>query len=159
MTPWLRRVRGVVGMGLIWAVGGFCVGGLLELIDNIAPGALPFIRNVDMWPQTLAIPGFLAGVTFGIVLSLAGRRRRFEEWSIPRFAAWGAAAGAILGGYAVTMGAPLIAIGVTALGSTIAASGSLFLARRAAQRALVSDGAHDAELSDGAERKRLENRD
>jgi hypothetical protein len=45
---------------------------------------------LDMWPQTLAIVGFVGGVVFSAVLGIAERRRRFGELSIPRFSAWGA---------------------------------------------------------------------
>ena len=37
----------------------------------------------------LAIPGFFGGAFFSTVLGIAGRRHRFDELSLPRFAAWG----------------------------------------------------------------------
>jgi hypothetical protein len=146
MKNWLRRIRGALGMGLAWALAGMLVGGLFELIDNVLPGALPFITRVDMWPQTLAIPGFLGGVVFAIVLGIAGSRRRFSELSVPRFAAWGAVAGAVLGGWAVSKGAPILFLGIATVGSTILASGSLALARVAERRALLSQPDEMAEL-------------
>ena len=136
MRNWLRRIRAALGMGLIWAAGGAGVGGVLELIDNLFPGALSFIAKVDMWPQLLAIPGFFGGVVFAMMLGIVGRRRRFDELSFPRFAAWGAAAGLLLGSLAVTIGAPAAFIGITTLGSAIAAAGSLALARIAEKREL-----------------------
>jgi len=54
MKRWLRRIRGVSGMGLSWAAGRALVGGAL----------------------------------FSTVLGIAGRRRRFDELSLPRCAAW-----------------------------------------------------------------------
>jgi hypothetical protein len=146
MTKWLKRVRGVFGMGLAWAVGGALVGGLIELIDNILPGALPMASLVDMWPQTLAIPGFLGGVVFAVVLGIVGSRRRFGALSLPRFAAWGAVAGLLLGGLGVWAGAPLYFLGITTLGSVIAASGSLVLARMAERRELLNAGEDAAAL-------------
>jgi hypothetical protein len=137
MTRWLRRLRGAAGMGLIWAAGGAGIGGLIELIDNILPGVLAIASAVDMWPQTLAIPGFLGGVVFSAVLGIAGRRRRFGELSLPRFAAWGAVAGLLLGGLAVWLGAPGLFVGITTIGSAIAASGSLALAKMAERRELL----------------------
>jgi hypothetical protein len=138
MHTWLRRARAAVGMGFAWAVAGALVGGLFELVDNVLPGVFPFIRRVDMWPQTLAIPGFLGGILFSLVLGIVGRRRRFAELSLPQFAAWGAVAGALLGGYALANGAPAYFIGIATLGSAIAAPGSLALARMAEKRDLLN---------------------
>jgi hypothetical protein len=148
MEQWSRRVRGALGMGVAWAVGGALVGGVFEAIDNVLPGALPFISRVDMWPQTLAIPGFLGGVVFAVVLGFAGGRRRFDELSIPHFAAWGAAAGLLLGGLALSAGAPAAFIAITTLGSAVLASGSLAVARMAKTRGLLGGGA-DAPLVGG----------
>jgi hypothetical protein len=161
MKRWLRRVRGVLGMGLAWAVGGMLVGGLFELIDNVLPGALPFISRVDMWPQTLAIPFFLAGVIFSVVLAVVASRRRFGELSLPRFAAWGAAAGLVLGGIAVSMGAPVLFLGILTLASAIAASGSLVLARLAEKRELLnpSEDVSDVGLAEGEVKELLGERD
>jgi hypothetical protein len=140
MKRWLRRIRGAFGMGLAWALAGVAVGGFFEAVDNVLPGALPFISRVDMWPQTLAIPGFLGGVVFSAVLAIAGSHRRFGELSLPRFAAWGAVAGLLLGGLAVAVGAPAFFIGITTFGSAIIASGSLALARMAEKRELLNAG-------------------
>ena len=159
MKQWLRRVRGVVGMGLIWAVGGMGVGGLIELLDNVLPGGLAMASAVDMWPQTLAIPGFIAGLVFGAVLAIVGSRRRFDELSLPRFTAWGAVAGLLLGGLTMVLGirAPVLAVTITTLGSAVAAAGSLVLARFAERRELLSAGADvtEAGLTEGEARQLL----
>lgn len=147
MRRWVRRVRGAIGMGIAWAIGGALVGGLFELVDNILPGALPWISRVDMWPQTLAIPGFIGGVVFSVVLGIAGSHRRFGQLSLPRFAAWGAVAGLLLGSLAVALGAPAVFLGLTTLGSAIAASGSLALARMAENRDLLNPSTDVPELA------------
>jgi len=153
MKRWLRRLRGALGMGLAWALGGALVGGLFELIDNVLPGALPWISRVDMWPQTLAIPGFIGGVVFSVVLGVVGNQRRFGELSLPRFAAWGAAAGVLLGGLAMALGAPAIFLGIMTIGSATAAAGSLALARMAESRELLNAATHVSEMSlSGGER-------
>ncbi len=119
MGKWLRRVRGAVGMGLIWAIGWAVIGGgVMELIVD------PHGRILDMWPQTLAIPGFFGGVVFSAMLGMAERRRRFSELSVPRFGALGA----------VTIAGP-----VTLL-SALSAAGSLALARRGEPRELPGSG-------------------
>lgn len=147
MNTWLRRARAVLGMGVIWGAAGALVGGLLELIDNVAPGALPFIKRVDMWPQTLAMPGFIGGVIFATILLVITRRRRFEALSLPRFAAWGGAAGLLLGALGVSNGLPLFVLGLTTLGGAAAASGALAVARRADRRALVANDEERPALS------------
>jgi hypothetical protein len=134
---WLRRIRGGAVISLIWAGAGFAVGGLFELIDNIVPGALPFIRAVDMWPQTLAIIFFLGAVVFTLLLAITERNRRFEELSLGRFAAWGAVAGLVLG---AVLGAPPMFMAITTIGSSVAAAGSLALARLAAKRDEIGPG-------------------
>ena len=141
MRKWLRRLRGVVGMGLMWAVGGLCVGGGIELVDNLLPAAHPLTRLVDMWPQTLAILAFRRGVVFAVVLGLARGRRRFEEFSLPQFAAWGAVAGLVVGVPALAMGAGVVFVAITILLSAAAGAGSLALARMAEERGLLAAGA------------------
>ncbi len=145
MKKWLRRVRGAVGIGLTWALGGALVGMGIELIHNVWPNPLGSL--VDIWPAALALPAFLGGLVFSAVLGIAGRRRRFDELSLPRFAAWGAAGGLVVSLLPAAMAAlglvrllvpvwPLTAalVGPLTLGSAIAASGSLALARRAEDR-------------------------
>ena len=136
VAQWGRRIRGTIVMGLLWAAGGAGIGGVIELIDNVRPGTLSFTARVDMWPQTLAIPGFLGGLLFATVLMIAGRQYRFDQLSMPRFTAWGAVAGLALGGLAMTIGAPLTFVGITTLAGALAAAGSLQLARRATTPAL-----------------------
>ena len=89
MQKWWRRVRAVLAMGLIWAAGGLLLGGAIELLDNVLPGGFPGASLVDMWPQTLAILAFPRGVAFAIVLGAVGGRRRFDDFSLAQFAAWG----------------------------------------------------------------------
>lgn len=151
MTKWLRRIRGAVGMGFVWALGWAIVGG--AVMEGIVD---PHGEILDMWPQTLAIPGFLSGVVFSALLSMVAGRRRFEELSLSRFAAIGATAGLTLGALALGAGflpavvpvwlrAALVLAPVTLL-SAASASGTLALARRAQHRDLLgaSEGAADA---------------
>ena len=98
MTSWLRRARGAVGMGLTWAFGWAVAGLLIGVASMFFPG-LPwdaFFEVFDAPLPALAVPGFFAGVFFSVVLGIAGRRRRFRELSLPRFAAWGALGGLLL---------------------------------------------------------------
>ncbi len=152
MKKWMRQIRGAVRMGLTWAVGGFLVGFGIEMIHNVWP--TPFGSIVDIWPAALGYPAFFGGVVFSTVLGIAGRRRRFDELSIPRFAAWGAVGGLIVSLIPAAMVAMGLAtpniplwqitaalVGPLTLGSAIAASGSLALARMAEDRELLDASA------------------
>ena len=90
MKKWLRRLRGAVGMGLTWAVGWAITGVLVGVASLLLPN-LPwdaFFAVFDAPLPALAIPGFVGGAIFSMVLGVVGRRRRFHELSLPRFAAW-----------------------------------------------------------------------
>jgi TctA family transporter len=85
-------------MGLTWALGWAIAGVLIGVASIVLPG-LPwnaFFEVFDAPLPAFAIPGFFAGVFFSTVLGIAGRRRRFRELSLPRFAAWGAVGGLLL---------------------------------------------------------------
>jgi LytS/YehU family sensor histidine kinase len=85
-------------MGLTWAAGWALVGLLIGVISGLLPG-LPwdrFFAVFDAPLPALAIPGFVGGVLFSVVLGIAARRRRFEELSLARFAVLGAFGGLLL---------------------------------------------------------------
>ena len=157
MKKWLRRIRGAVGMGLTWAVG-WVLGGVLIGITSILLPGLPWellFGFADPLVPLLALPGFVGGVVFSTVLGIAGRRRRFNELSLPRFAAWGAVGGLLLGLFpslvAVSTGGASVAaaaviIGTLTLLSAVSASGSLALARIAEERELLDASAEVAEV-------------
>jgi uncharacterized membrane protein YdcZ (DUF606 family) len=144
-------------MGLTWALAGFLAGMGIELIHNIWPN--PLGRAVDIWPAALAYPGFVGGVAFSAVLSIAGRRRRFDELSLPRVAAWGAVGGLLVSlipaamvaiGFA-TPNVPLwqitiALVGPFTVGGAIAASASLAVARMAEDRELLDGGREVADV-------------
>lgn len=150
MAHWLRRIRGTVGMGVIWAAGWAAVGALIELLANLIPG-LPLVGLVDIWIFELALPGFFLGVWFAVVVQVLGGRRSFAEMSVLRFGAWGALGTLTLFGLAVVTGALTITSGWTraaliltpvTLLSALSAAGTLALARQATARpALAADGA------------------
>lgn len=129
MGGWWKRVRAALGLGVIWAGGGAAIGGLIELLSNLFP-ALP-VGFVDMWIQTLAMPGFLGGVTFSVVLGVAARERRFDELSLPYVVGLGIFGGFVLGGLLMALGlGPLILVPAVVL-SGVGASLTLGLARLA----------------------------
>lgn len=166
MKTWLTRIRGAFGMGLTWAAGWGFVGGLVELALNIFPNLpLPFI---DMWIQTLAIPGFLGGLAFSTILRLGGRRRRFDELSLARFGVWGAAGGLAVGAFAVVLlgggmpqAAVLAVVGTTSLLGAASAAGTLALARMADDKELLTaaDDVKQVGLTAGEAQELLEGPD
>src|SRR5258705_13346281 len=128
MRKWLRRIRGALGMGLTWSAAWFAVGFVPRWVFGVSTD-LPF-------PLLFGGLGFIAGVTFSALLVLTEGRRRLEQLSLPRVAAWGAIGGVLLPALFVT-GASLgwgevPAVSTTfALASAVSASGSLVLAGRA----------------------------
>ncbi len=139
MDTWMRRLRGAVGMGLAWAVVWFGAGIALLFVVGFGAADVPF-------PLGFGFLGFLAGVAFSGVLGVAERRRKFEEMSLPRFAAWGAVGGLLLAAIFV----PLAALGagdflvlapIFGAASAGCAAGSLALARRAQDLNQVGAGA------------------
>lgn len=137
MKKWLRRIRGAVGVGLLWAVGWGLVG-FLVMETFVDPDG----RIADIWPMVLGIPGFLGGVIFSVMLGMADGRRRFDELSLARFGVWGAVTGAFLGllGVVAIGLSGLIIVPLTLLGAA-SATGSLALARMGGKRDLLNAGA------------------
>ncbi len=155
MKRWLRRIRGAVGMGLTWAAGWALVGMLIGLSWSLGLPMEWFVEVFDAPLPALAVPGFFGGAVFSTVLGIAGRRRRFDELSLPRFGAWGAVGGLLLGLFpslvAVSSGAASVAaaaiiIGTLTLLSAVSASSSLALARMAEERELLDASAEVAEV-------------
>lgn len=174
MKKWLRRIRGAIGMGLTWAVGWALTG----LAIGVASLALPFLpwhlffEIFDAPLPALAVPGFFGGLFYSIVLGIAGRRRRFDELSLPRVAAWGAIGGLMLAMFPSF----LVLVGLASLGrpdasllqltaivaapfmlaGAASSTGSLLLARKAEREALgAGDDLADVGLTDSEKRELL----
>ena len=155
---WLRRLRGAFGMGVTWAIG-WAIAGILTGVASLLTPGLPwdsFFQVFDAPLPALAVPGFFGGVIFSIVLGIAARRRKFDELSLPRFAAWGAVGGLLLS----LLPNAMVAVGLASLGNpdaplwrstlvimgpftalgAISATVSLLMARRASQREALPAG-------------------
>jgi len=125
VKKWLRRIRGAIGMGLMWAAGWTLVGMLGVVVFYTLFPSVPDV--VDIWIPVIAYPGFLAGVGFSVVLRLA------------EGAAWGAVAGLLPGVLPFALGTPsakyplwllgVVIIGSATLLSTVSAVGSALLLR------------------------------
>src|SRR6185503_8320848 len=143
MKKWFRRIRGAMGMGVTWAAFWGGAGTIVTLGFVLRTGSRPDAP----FPLMLGAFGFVAGVIFSGVLGLFDGRRRFDQMSLPRFAAWGAAGGILLATTFVLAvsfaGDPaflwnLVVVGpVFAVAAAGSAAGSLALARRAQDRELL----------------------
>ena len=166
MKKWLTRMRGAMGMGLAWAAAWSGAGAIVMLGFLLATGSRPDAP----FPLMFGAFGFVAGVIFSGVLGLAEGRRRFDQMSLPRFAAWGAAGGFLLSAafvLAVSLaGDPAFLWNLVAASPIFAAAGagsaagSLALARRAQNRELLetTKDVTAGGLSKGEVRKVLRNR-
>jgi hypothetical protein len=156
MKKWLRRIRGAIGMGLTWAVAWFGAGMIMLLGLLLVTGS----TGADVpYPLGFGAFGFVAGVTFSGVVGIVEGRRRFDQMSLQRFAAWGAAGGFLLSVIFVAVVAlvedPSFLSNLVVLGPVFAVAGSgsaasaLALARRAEDQELLeaSEDVGDAGLT------------
>lgn len=163
MKSWLRRLRGALGMGLTWAAGWIPIGAVTGWITGAVFG-FPLAGVAVNYAVLFGVLGFAGGALFSGVLRLTEGRRRFDQLSLPRFTAWGAVGGALLGGAAVglsLLGAGInilgaVAVGLTTLLGAGSAAATLALARAADDRDLLSSGEDAAEVGlSEAEARRL----
>ncbi|MEZ4417022.1 MAG: hypothetical protein R3E10_14820 [Gemmatimonadota bacterium] len=148
MKKLMRRLRGALGMGLSWAVGWGLAGVLIGVVWTLGVPMEWFVDVFDAPLPALAIPGFFAGTAFSFVLGVAGRRRRFEELSLPGFTALGAVGGLLLGlvpviaaGVALSAVGAAVVLGTLTVLSAGSAAGTLWIARGADERRLLEAGA------------------
>ncbi len=152
MDGWLRRIRGAIGMGLIWGAAWFGVGMIMLLGLLLVTGE----TGADVpYPLGFGAFGFVAGVAFSGLLGAIEGRRRFDQMSMPRFAGWGATGGLLLSVVFVGMVGlvedpaflgNLVVLGpVFAMAGGASAAGALALARRAADPALPEAGGETGE--------------
>jgi hypothetical protein len=141
-------------MGFTWGAAWSAAGLIPRWVLGFNPD-VPF-------PLVFGVLGFVAGVTFSGLLVLTAGRRRFDQLSLPRFAAWGAMGGLLLSALFAKAASldwgDVLAIAPTfALASAVCASGSLAMARRAARRELpeMPGNTADAKLTDGETRRLL----
>jgi hypothetical protein len=158
MKKWFQRLRGAFGMGLTWALGWAPVGATVGAVLSFAVpgGPLGIGGVVALNALAFAVLGFVGGTIFATVLGITEGRRRFDQLSLPRFAAWGALGGLLLGlllavsavaggfweAYFGPQGVGILLAAIGLGGSS--AAGSLAIARRAEDKELLGDGAEVA---------------
>jgi hypothetical protein len=149
LKKWLRRLRGVFGLGATWAVGWAGFLSIATVLVDLIVGYpwTPTIANLLANAGLFAALGFLGGSAFSVVLGIAGRRRTFDKMSVPGFLGWGTAGGVILGLLMSFTSGPITVPGilsttiVTAILGAGSAAGSLVLARGAEEQELLEPGA------------------
>ena len=157
MQKLLKRVRAALRMGAMWGTVWLPIGPLIGFIVD-RDGSMD-----EPWIAVGALPGFLGGVAFSVVLMIAERRRRFDALTLKRVAGWGAMAGllVVLIPYVASLPEPAgrfptvlgIALAVGLL-SAVSAAGSLALARKGNFN-FVGDSADEAEVGlEGGETSR-----
>ncbi len=158
MKRWLKRIRGALGMGLAWAAVWTGVGAIVGVVAWVL--GLDPASGIAEGAAVGVIMGFVAGAAFSTVLGITEGRRRFDEMSLPRFAAWGAVGSFLLALPLLLLSDPLALdwvfgiSGVVALLGAGSAAGSLALARRADDRELLEHGADVADIGLTEEEKR-----
>ncbi len=92
----LRKLRGILGIGVTWGTVWVVIGTALGLIvrvvdpDSIDPGeGLAMVR-------VFATIGFISGVGFAGLLSLAEARKTILDLPLGRVALWGLLGGAVV---------------------------------------------------------------
>ena len=128
----LRKLRGMLGMGLTWGVGWaiviFILGSVLGFFDpdSIDAGEEP-------WRLGLLVGsvGFVSGSLFALIFSGAERRKSIRDLSVLRATLWGALGGAALPLLTSMNDATLF--NTVPLGAAFAAA-TVAIARRAALR-------------------------
>jgi hypothetical protein len=130
MNALLRKLRGMLGMGLTWAVGWaiimFIIGTIISVVDpdSIDAGEEP-------WRLALMVStvGFISGSVFALLFAGAERQTKLTELSVWRAMWWGAMGGGALP--FLTAMNDAVALNTIPLGVIFAAS-TVAIARRAA---------------------------
>ena len=127
MKEFLRRLRGIIGMGVTWAVG---LAGLFTLAGLVFGGA--FVPGLAL---TGGFLGLVAGGGFAVIMSITERRKRLRDLSLWRIALWGGIGGAVVAGATNLIGGSggLIwpFVGSVAVIGAIASTGTVAVAKRA----------------------------
>lgn len=152
MHVMVRRLRGLLGVGITWGVLWATIGTIVGFVLGVvAPESGGWTGRITDWMIGLGLYGLVSGVGFGAFLALRERNRTISDISLGRAAVWGVIGAALaplvflgLGAFppGTTTAAVVGAIAVTAsLGGAVAPA-ALVIARRAELTAKEeSDGA------------------
>ncbi|MBM4188550.1 MAG: hypothetical protein FJ206_14700 [Gemmatimonadetes bacterium] len=94
MAIW-RKVRAVLAMGAVWALGWVPIGVVTNLVLSLANGWWPPVRLLVEVVRQGAISGALSGMLFGTLLALTEHRRTVAQLSARRVGALGVLSGIV----------------------------------------------------------------
>ena len=111
MKTWLRKLRGILGIGAIWGLAGsvlgFALGAIVSLFwHDMLP--ITVVKYVGFMTLQHAVWGFVSGSGFAGVLTIMEGRKTLEELTPVRAALWGALTGV---GFATVLGLVFIGLG------------------------------------------------
>jgi hypothetical protein len=136
MERFLKRIRGIIGTGVTWALAWV---GLGAVVGALVGYPVSFLFRIAL---SNSVSGFLAGAAFAGILSVAERKRTLESLSLKRVALWGAIGGGLLSFIPMAYGVPLAyLLGPLVINAGIGAgmaAGSVAMARRAEDRRIVA---------------------
>lgn len=137
MNGFIRRLRGILGTGLTWAVGWAVVfGGLMAFLGRP-------VTIIAGFGLGMGLVGFFGGSLFAAILSITERRQRLEDLSLRRVALWGAISCLVLAGaFSLIGGGGFVwdfLATMTLLGAGCS-SGTVAVARRVRRRELIEAG-------------------
>lgn len=138
MRPWMKRVRGVLGIGALWGALGTAVGATLGVaVGAIFPG-IPFGIAVVNGAAGLGLFGLASGGCFAAGLAVVDRHKTLPQLTLGKHAAWGGWAGFVYSTILLIVAGPplelLVLVPTSAfLGAITAglATGSVLVAKRA----------------------------
>lgn len=131
MKPFLRKLRGALGIAATWGVSWAAIGAALSIIVGVVdPPSIDAGEGPLRIGAIFAAVGAISGFAFRPVMSFAERRRSVSELSIGRAALWGALGAAALPLLTTMNNSILIFVGP--LGAAFAAA-SVALARRSSR--------------------------
>ena len=150
MTEWWKKIRAALGVGVTWGAFWGLFGGVLGFVMGATQVGIGAALDVALlFARQHAMLGLVGGASFATLLRLAEGRRSFAELSIPRFAAWGALGGLLIGaGWEALMGLQygvglsgiaVQTVVVSGLLGSVSAAGSLAVARDAEDRELLDE--------------------
>ena len=89
---WLRRLRGVFGIGTLWGAVGVGIGGVVSVLMSVSSGN-PALSTLLAFCLGAGSLGFVLGSTFAAYVAVLERRRTVDDLTLRRGAGWGALAG------------------------------------------------------------------
>lgn len=132
MELWLRKLRGLIGVGLtwgfLWAIIIVAIGAVIWTVDpdSIDPGEGPLFAAA-----VVGFQGLVAGVGFGLLLAFTEVRKKILDLSLIRVAIWGLLASAAL---PFVTGMPIGMLWFVCLLGAGSATASVAIARSAERR-------------------------